>query len=129
MAIAEWKEAYRVGIETVDRQHEGIFELVNELGRACTDGADRWTVEALVDRLVRFGAAHFETERALLAPRGGASFASHMTEHKMISNWLEWLQFQIREDVLESPERYLDVLRLWVEIHVVETDGPAFRAT
>ena len=126
MSIAQYTESYRVGIELVDRQHEQLFEAVNELGRALSAGAGCEAVERHVAGLVRLAESHFKTERAILEPLGGPEFESHMTEHRMISNWLDWLHFQVRTGTLGVSDRHLEVLRTWVKVHVVETDIPTF---
>lgn len=66
MAKPTWTPHMLTGDADVDRQHEQLFALADELGIAARRGADRIALGHAMFSLLRYAKVHFEAEEALM---------------------------------------------------------------
>lgn len=60
--LLEWKDEYLLGIESLDFEHGGLFETINELHAQCHVGASLEDVEACLGKFHAHLAAYFALE-------------------------------------------------------------------
>ena len=118
------------GHAEVDRQHHGLFELIEraraQIGRSSPDWTRfaspaslelRNTLSTFADRAV----AHFAYEESLMVRYEFPAAARHMGSHRAIANGL--VQLAEALDAGQSPERLLnEVLDSWLRHHVSNLD-------
>lgn len=68
MAFMVWNESLLTGIDSVDREHRGLVDLLNQAAPmlAHLDSTDMHRIEPVLDRLLDYAGQHFRTEEALM---------------------------------------------------------------
>ena len=59
-----WKESYKIGIKTIDDQHQALFLMVADLLRAIEGGADAQAFAEGIKFLKDYVVVHFRDEEA-----------------------------------------------------------------
>ena len=78
MALIEWGEGYRIGIERIDSQHQNLVDSVNSF-HAHRDHADQAEVADFIATLESYARDHFATEEALFEERRYPAADAHPT--------------------------------------------------
>lgn len=122
MALIEWNDSFSVGVATIDAQHAGLVNTLNELHDAMMGGHGRERTEALLTSLIAYTKSHFACEEAMLEAAGYADLEEHRVLHRKLT-----------EQVQEYVERYqrgestvslhlLNFLRSWLVEHILQED-------
>lgn len=61
MAI-QWRESLAIGIDEIDNQHKQLFEAIDKLFTACSQGKGRQEVSNTIDFLEDYTIKHFTDE-------------------------------------------------------------------
>ncbi|MBU1002212.1 MAG: bacteriohemerythrin [Proteobacteria bacterium] len=123
MAFVQWNDRMSVGVETIDRQHEQLLELMNRLHEACSDEAcNPATIQEAADLFSEYTRHHFATEEQFMDSTSYPEFEEHMEQHMECS--MRALDFY--GDYLaggnEVGRDMLDFLKTWLVEHILGTD-------
>jgi hemerythrin len=123
MDLIAWNERYRTGIDIVDRQHQGLFQLLNEYATSLTrvDAHPVGEPEQVLDRLIDYAAVHFRTEESLMAEAGVdlRHVDTHASRHQAFSEYLGTLKDQPYGDEFSRAEDLVRFLVNWLTSHVL----------
>lgn len=72
--VVEWRDAFKIHIAQVDREHRHLFGLVKKL--------DLQTVQETVDELLNYVVTHFTNEQNLMEESRYPGFAEHLKLHE-----------------------------------------------
>ena len=75
----EWKSSYSVGHIVLDRQHQQLFRLCKQASECAAGNSGDFTV--VLNDLVRFAIAHFDTEEAFLKSCNYAELEAQENDH------------------------------------------------
>lgn len=81
MSTFHWTEAYSVNISLLDKQHQKLFDTVNELDQALRAGQGNAAVEPVLDKLVEYALVHFAAEESLMKRQDFPGLPTHRTQH------------------------------------------------
>lgn len=84
MAFLEWHEEYTVGNEEMDKQHQHLFHIVNDLHNAIFAKKGKEELLHTLDRLVEFTKSHFADEERVMLANGDPRYQIHKGEHEML---------------------------------------------
>ena len=89
MALVEWRDEFRIGIESVDHEHRALIQLINDLHARVADGGDGGEAdrEAVLDFLGEVNtkiSSHFALEEKIMRERGYDEFAEHKADHERL---------------------------------------------
>ncbi|MDR1651899.1 MAG: bacteriohemerythrin [Synergistaceae bacterium] len=122
-----WKEEYRLGVETIDRQHMQLFEMVDDL-LAVIDDCERadfkekcaGAVSFLCDYTVR----HFQFEEEYQKSIGYKDIEAHKLQHKrfIITVGSFAKRMADSEYDMKTVKAFSGSLVAWLNYHVAETD-------
>lgn len=76
-----WNDALGCGLPVIDRQHQHLFELGNQVVTAVKARASRETVQTLLQTLIQHIEDHFITEEALMTRQGHPLVQEHQQAH------------------------------------------------
>lgn len=82
MSFMDWKDAFSVGVASVDVQHKKLVELINRLYDAMRAGQGSAVVSGIVKELSDYTVEHFTYEEGLMQKAGYPGLAAHKVEHK-----------------------------------------------
>ncbi len=83
LQLFEWTALFETGVEMIDRQHQGLLQMTNDLGDAITRG-DRESGERLLGNLKAYALYHFRDEETWAREAGvpAAILQAHHGRHE-----------------------------------------------
>jgi hemerythrin-like metal-binding protein len=117
-----WLPDYAVGVQEIDREHQGLFSIAEEFRFAirAEEGAD--VLENLLGKLLAYTDYHFAHEENLMEQIGYPYLADHCRQHQDLRS--EALAMQERVAIGE-PEMAMEAMRFlvdWLKRHTTTSD-------
>ena len=122
MALFVWDEIYRVGISTIDEQHQRLFDIVNRFHDAVVRREGRWALVSAFDELAEYTAYHFRDEEQRMAEVGYPDLARHRGYHEKLVDLVITYRAQLAAGADGIEARALDFIKMWLNAHVLGTD-------
>lgn len=118
-----WTEDCRIGIDSLDYEHQDLFERINELHAALARHDTKDAVAATLGEIHARMAAHFALEEKVMRDGRYKGYAAHKAEHERLLDHLT----EIIEtfDAGDSPRLEADLeaeLERWIVGHVLTSD-------
>lgn len=122
MAFSTWNHNYSVGVRSLDEQHIGLFETLNELHDAASNGEALNRTAPLLRKLVNHTQDHFVAEETMMAAVKYPGLAAHREQHRALSEEVQKFvsRFESGENTLSLFQ--LNSLRDWLAIHIMNED-------
>ena len=118
----EWKNEYSVGIDSIDKQHKTLINLINQLNTAVDySTGDEFEREAL-DKLVEYTKVHFSYEEGLMEQNGYPDFAAHKAQHVEMIKKVEEVLAQYEREHDTAMRNAAEYLKTWLIKHINGTD-------
>ena len=117
----EWNDGLKIGIGEIDKQHEKLIGLINDLYDAFTQGKAKEVVDDIVSEAHDYIGYHFSTEQRLMEEHGYDA-DSHIEEHEdYILKSSDHLMAS-QDGEAELAQDVLDYLTNWWKGHILGTD-------
>jgi len=122
MSFFEWTEELSVQVPEMDRQHQDLIMVVNELHDVMSDGKSLREKSAAISRLLKMAEWHFVNEEAMMYRIRYPQLQAHRTAHRrLIARVLEY------KSDLDHPEssigsELLLFVKNWLTGHFQEAD-------
>ena len=117
-----WTEAYSVNIATLDRQHQKLFETVNELNRALRNGAGNEALDSILDELMEYAAVHFAAEESLMEKYEFPGLSTHRTQHEMFRQQIAVFLAGHKAAKPGVAVSLMFFMQEWLKRHLLQTD-------
>ena len=120
----EWDERFMFGIPPIDKQHEKLVQLTNNLHSACLrskETAHYHFMEA-AHKTVDYVRYHFTTEEKLMILVEYPGYGKHKTEH---ASFVMEILAQTQKYAVNShlaPNRFVYYLKEWILSHIAVSD-------
>lgn len=122
----QWKDEYVLGVEEIDKQHQRLIEIANQVLEIMKDQwrTDKYNqILEVLGELKEYTVYHFKAEEDYMAKIGYKKRFSHAIEH---STFIEKLNGVDLSEIDESQDKYLRELlgfiTDWVVNHIMTTD-------
>ena len=126
MALLErtfrWTEKYSVNIAVLDRQHQALFDTVNELKEALTSGHGSVVVDDVLKKLFDYALTHFAAEELLMTEHAYPGLETHRAEHKRFARNTKKFLEDYKAGKTGVPVELLLFLQSWLNDHLLKTD-------
>ena len=122
MSLLTWDEKYSVEIAEIDRQHQKLFGLLDELYEAMQDGQAAEVVGKVLDRVIDYTVYHFAYEEKLMRDAGYPDDAAHRAEHVELADQAKELARRLQARQGDVPVATLKFLCDWLGRHILGTD-------
>jgi hemerythrin len=123
-SLIAWKDAYSVGIPTIDAQHQELINLTDCLNQACISGTETGRVyfKKVMHDLVQYVTFHFSAEEKIMERIGFPGLAEHKKEHEQfVKKVLEEVKnFESGKAIV--PNIFVRYLWDWILTHIAKTD-------
>ena len=116
-----WSECVSLGIPDMDRQHEGFFDLINQVSRGLLTRQPLSAIEGVIADLEAYARAHFGAEEALMELHAYPGLSEHLESHAQFVTKVE----QLAEKVAAGESVGLEMLRFlsdWWSFHIGMAD-------
>ncbi|MBL8413214.1 MAG: diguanylate cyclase [Propionivibrio sp.] len=126
-----WRKAYKCGEESIDQDHQALFDQANELIHTAMSGAQEpGQLSAALDDLINSVKQHFAREEAVLARYHYAGLEEHVLQHqKLVGRALE-LRHMADAGEMTLGDLVTFLVQEVVAIHLLKEDArffPLFR--
>lgn len=126
--MMEWNDSLKVGHGLIDRDHQRLVALINQLGEAMSAGQGKDVCGAVLDELVDYTKTHFANEERLMAAHGYADAPAHRAEHASLIDDVEEFRVKYRAGTATLSVFLLRFLMEWLTHHILESDKKLARA-
>lgn len=123
MALVTWTPKMSVGIAKIDKEHQGLFDIMNQLHEGMLQGRGKDLMGKSLDSLNEFGRVHFGDEEALLRLHHFPGLADHQKLHEVFRQRMADLNSQFKAGTAGLAIGTLDFLREWLTKHILGVDA------
>lgn len=81
MALIQWNSNFSVNISEIDKQHQHVVSIVNDLNDAMKSGLGKEATAGIIERLFAYAGEHFRTEEMYFDRFGYPQSKTHKAEH------------------------------------------------
>jgi hemerythrin len=120
--LLTWNERYRVGHDLIDRQHQRVFELVNDLERLIAIRAERTDLLDTIHALIDHALSHFSDEEALMQQIDFEGLTRHRWLHSEFAGKIADMALKWGEGQEVTAEQLRDILTEWLLDHILTED-------
>ena len=121
--MIEWTDAYSTGDERIDREHQRLFEAINDLEFALHGEQSQEALETAVDFLSRYAKWHFANEEDCMlranCPAHGVNCAAHKVFNERINTWRD--RIAKGSPPLTARDIYVEAAG-WIQQHILKID-------
>ena len=122
----EWREEYNTGVDSIDKEHQRLFKIINKLFRFREEEKDsQWTCQEGIKYFKGHAAKHFADEEAYMASIGYEGLEDHRRIHRSFrEHTLPALEQELeRTDYApDAVEHFLGVCAGWLIGHTLTED-------
>lgn len=97
MAI-QWRESYAIGIKEIDDEHKQLFDAIDKLFTACSQGKGKEEVGNTLEFLEDYTKVHFSDEQQIHAKYNYPERLSHKAVHDNFLKTFTGLKKQFDEE-------------------------------
>lgn len=117
-----WDLSYETGVETIDKQHKRLFEIINDLDEAIEAGKQKEVHAALFEELANYFTEHFGTEEKLMIKHEYPGMSEHLEKHNGFTEKVkEFHKKAVAGEEAVSAE-VLQYLTNWLTDHIKAID-------
>ncbi|MBO6519592.1 MAG: hemerythrin family protein [Rhodospirillales bacterium] len=84
MALIEWRDEFRIGIDAVDHEHRELIALINRAHDSISADASREVVERFLGEIFAKIAAHFALEESVMRRCRYDRYLEHKQDHEAL---------------------------------------------
>jgi hemerythrin len=124
MSAFVWEDKYSLHIAEIDRQHQKLFALFNELYDAMQQGHGTEIIDKVLTNVVDYTAYHFAFEEKLLKEAGFKEEAAHRAEHGKLAEQAKALAQRLKAGQSDTKVAIatLQFLGDWLTRHILVSD-------
>lgn len=119
MPLFEWSDKHSVGVTTMDRHHQKLFELLNKLHDAMSQGQAMSLVADIIQELLDYTKYHFGEEERLMEQVGYSGLPEQKNAHKKFIASIEDYKKQADEGLAAFLSSGISsMLTDWLKTHI-----------
>lgn len=123
MAIVEWSDKFKLGEGEIDREHWGLFALINDLSDKHAQGAADASIVSTIDALVAYVDVHFEHEERLMRSAGYPGLDAHIDLHRRLARAVDDYKSAFERDATRFDyDGFMAFLGEWLADHILHED-------
>jgi hemerythrin len=124
MSVIVWEDKYSLHIAEIDRQHQRLFALFNQLYEAMQQGQAGEVIDKVLTSVVDYTAYHFAFEEKLLHEAGFREEAAHRAEHAKLTEQAKALAQKLKTSRNDTTVciATLKFLGDWLARHILVSD-------
>lgn len=122
MALITWTDSMSVGVARIDKEHQGLIDLINQLDSEMRAGKGKDALDGVLTKLIDYTKSHFSYEESLLRMHGYPALPTQNKEHVGFTQKVIEMHTNFRSGkaVLGSP--VLSFLSNWLVNHILKQD-------
>jgi hemerythrin len=129
MALIQWDKSFSVNVGEIDKQHQVLVQMINDLNEAMRQGKSKDILGKIIDGLVTYAVTHFKMEEKYFDQFEYASAFSHKKEHTDFTKKVAEFKSGFDKGKIMLSIEVMDFLSTWLQKHIKGSDmkyGPFF---
>ncbi|MBP2029207.1 hemerythrin-like metal-binding protein [Methanohalophilus levihalophilus] len=122
MPIMKWDESFSVKVAEIDKQHQTLVEMLNELYDMMKIGKGKDVIGPLLNDLTEYTVEHFGTEEKYFDKFGFEESARHKHEHKKFVNQVSKFKQEFDDGTANLSIDLMNFLKNWLVEHIKGSD-------
>ncbi len=122
MALIDWSDDYSVKVQSIDKQHQKLVELINSLHSAMKQGKGKEAIEIVIRDLISYTKVHFAHEESLMEKYSYPGFLKHKAVHDELVKQVMEIEKNFREGKTIISQDILNFLKRWLVDHILAAD-------
>jgi hemerythrin len=122
MALITWDSRLALNLDEIDRQHQKLVAMINDLDAAMQHGKGKEAIGKILEGLVAYTQFHFGTEERLLEQHAFPAAASHKGEHVAFVKKISDFKTGYAKGQLGLSIGVMTFLSDWLRGHIMGTD-------
>ncbi len=123
MPLLEWQDEYRIGIKSLDYEHQDLFEQLSELHADLVKHVDDTKIEDCLGRIYARVSAHFALEEKMMRESKFPNYHNHKEEHdEQLDSVTDAITGYLNDPSDASGEALEKQLSHWIIDHVLTSD-------
>ena len=122
MALIQWSPALSVNVVEIDRQHQKLVAMINDLNDAMRAGKGKEVLGKTIAELLTYTATHFQFEEKYFAQYGYPDTAAHKKEHVDFAQKVTDFKKGFDGGTLGLSMQVMSFLSDWLQKHIQGSD-------
>ena len=122
MAFLEWQDSFSVKIPSIDKQHQKLIAMINELMDAMKQGKGNAVLSDIIEKLADYTVVHFNTEETYFEKYGYPETEEHKKEHQDFVNKVLDFKQGFEAGKIGLSIEVMSFLKDWLKGHILGTD-------
>lgn len=122
MPLIEWNDSIKIGLWTIDVQHERWVGLVNALHEAMLRGQGKDMLEKTLSEAIAYTRTHFSEEESLMLQHQYPEYHEHKAIHEAFLAEMLDLQEKHRRSLVPVTIKLMNSMKHWVIGHIMGAD-------
>ncbi|HEY4786596.1 MAG TPA: bacteriohemerythrin [Bacteroidales bacterium] len=122
MAILNWNQALSVGIDSIDVQHQRLFEHINAFYDNMSKSSNKENLGILLKALGDYTVYHFNAEEKLMQQYNYPKLMEHKKEHAKFIKTIEQYKERLSLGKLIISIEITNYLKDWITDHIMVED-------
>jgi len=118
----QWKDSYSVKVMALDTQHKKLFDLINELHGAMSQGHGKDVAGDVLRRLIDYTVSHFSAEEKLMEKHNFPGLVAHRAEHKALTDKVLAFKKEFDAGQTNVTPQLMMFLQQWLKNHIQSVD-------
>ncbi|UCH52718.1 MAG: hemerythrin family protein [Pseudomonadota bacterium] len=123
MALVEWREEFKLGIASVDHEHEELIALINEVHRQLHSPDSTLTVSDYLGEIFARISAHFALEERIMQTSSYDRYKEHKADHERLLDGIRDLMDDYEDRLHYDEAGFAESLRRWFTEHFKTHDA------
>lgn len=98
MSLIEWKDEFEIGIPSVDFEHRGMIQIINELHGKLAENSDKETIANFLGEIHALISAHFALEEKEMREMAYDQFEEHKEDHEDLLDQIRDMMDELEQD-------------------------------
>lgn len=117
-----WDPIYRIGVDVIDQQHQGLFDIGNRFYDAWRQRVRGAVLRRIFDELLEYTSFHFAEEERLMQQIDYPSLQQHRANHEELVDLVNHYRSQLKVGRAGAERQALEFVRTWLRAHVLDAD-------
>jgi hemerythrin len=122
MALLLWDNSFSVNVAEIDRQHQKLIAMINNLNDAMKQGKGKDALTMIINELFAYAGNHFATEEKYFDKFGYPATSSHKLEHTNFVKKISDFKSGFDSGKLTLTIEVMNFMKDWLRTHIQGTD-------
>ena len=122
MPLVQWNQSLSVDVPEIDKQHQRLFKLINDLHEAMHAGKGNEAAVVIMKELVAYTKTHFGYEIRQLELVKYPDLVNHKAAHEALVKKVEEFAVSVQKGIPGTAVKLSQFLSDWLKTHIMQTD-------